>query len=270
MIRSIALAVARKIPTPIKDLIHHNRHLDRLARRAFSLLARADSEIVHIESGPMAGLRLAISEHTSHAHISGTYELETQIAIARLVKPGFVCYDIGASIGYLSLLMARRASHVYAFEPAPHAAAEIERQATTNGFSNISIIRRPVSDQKRSVTFAITDVAYGSAIARGDTKWPTIQVETLTLDSFIKDHPAPDFIKIDVEGEEGRVLAGARELLRHKRPIICCEIHNEEAAHDVQEILSQNSYDVTDLKGNPFQLKGAIVPGELQIIALPR
>lgn len=270
MIRSIALTVARYTPTPIKQIVHRHRHLDQLTRRIFSLLARTDSEIAFIESGPMAGLRLAIGEHTSHAHISGTYELDTQMAIARLVRPDFVCYDIGASIGYLSLLMAHRARQVYAFEPAPHAAAEIERQAAVNGFSNISVIRQPVSDDGRLVTFAITDVAYGSAIAYGDTKWPTIQVETLTLDKFIEDHPAPDFIKIDVEGEEGRVLAGARELLRHKRPIICCEIHNEKAAHEVQQTLSQHSYDITDLSGVPFQLKGAIIPGEFQIIAVPR
>src|SRR5438477_7633364 len=49
-------------------------------------------------------------------HMDGTYELE---AVDRLIKPGFACDDLGARIGLISLLMAHKAKHEYAFEPAP-------------------------------------------------------------------------------------------------------------------------------------------------------
>ena len=217
----------------------------------------------------MKGIRLSLSEHVSHAHISGRYELETQEAIDRLIEPAFICYDLGASIGYLSLLMARKARHVYAFEPAPHAAAELRRQMAVNDFDNFTVAPYPVSDQPRKVTFALTDVAYGSSIVESGTKWPTIELTTITLDEFVRANPFPDFIKIDVEGEEGRVLRGAESILARRHARICCELHSQQAAEDAQQTLSRHGYKMRTLAGEPFIAKGRIIPGLVQVTAVP-
>jgi FkbM family methyltransferase len=217
----------------------------------------------------MQGMRLAVSVHISHAHIRGVSELSTLTALDKLVQPNHICYDLGASIGYMSLLMARTARHVFAFEPAPHAAREIRRNATANGLSNVTIIPTPVSDTVAAVEFAITDVAYGSAISRGQSNWPTLKLTTTTLDNFILDHPAPDLVKIDVENEEGRVIQGATRLLSTKRPVICCELHSTPVARTVVDILIDHGYEVTTLSGEPFRVSDDIVPGEVQVIARP-
>ena len=269
MLRSIAVLAARWIPTPVKKWVHSNRLLDHISRKIFSSAIGIDGDIVKIETGPLAGTRLAVSEHVSHAHISGTYELETQRAIDGLISSSFICYDLGASIGYLSLLMARKAKQVYSFEPAPHAAEEIRKHAAANQIENINIITSPVSDCERTVEFALTDNAYGSSIAGPGTKWPTLKLKTITLDDFAATHPLPDFIKMDVEGEEGRVLQGARTILRDKKPLICCELHSVEAAREVQDILSEYGYRITTLDGKPFRISGPIIPGDVQVIALP-
>jgi FkbM family methyltransferase len=209
------------------------------------------------------------SEHTSHAHISGTYELAVTRAVAGLVAPGAVCYDLGASIGYLSLLMAKKARRVYAFEPAPHAAAELQKHAAANGFAHITVVPHPVSESRRLVTFALTDNAYGSSIS-ADPKWPKLQLTTVTLDDFARDHAPPDFVKLDVEGEEGRVLEGARAILRDRPPVICCELHSVEAARHVCAILSAHDYRLTDLAGRPFVVPSHIVTGhEVHLVAQP-
>jgi len=270
MLRSLAISTAEKTPVWFKKWVHNNRFFDRIARKTFSGMVAIEGGTVAVKSGPLTGLKLAVSEHTSHAHISGTYELETQHAIDELVQSDFVCYDLGASIGYLSLLMARKGKHVYAFEPAPHAANEIRKHIAANRFENITIIGEPVSDQERQVKFAMTDVAYGSGIAYAETEWPSLELTATTLDKFAGTHPPPDFIKIDVEGEEGRVLVGAQSLLQGKKPIICCEIHNEEAAREVQRTLAPHGYRVTTLDGGPFQLTDAPIPGEVQILAFPK
>lgn len=210
-----------------------------------------------------------MSEHVLSSHISGAYERKTQVAIERLVWPGAVCYDLGASIGYFSLLMARKASCVYAFEPAPHAAEEIRKHATANGFQNIAVVGAPVSNSEREVTFSLTDVAYGSCIVESQTKWPTLTLTTITVDGFAMTHPSPDFLKIDVEGEEARVLSGAQSILREKRPVICCELHSEKLAKEVESILSGNGYRLTTLDGQPFHAGGSVVAGDVQILALP-
>jgi len=269
MLRSIVVLAARWTPSFIKRWVHRNRLVDHASRKIFSRAVGVDGSVTQIQSGPLAGIKLVVTEHISHAHISGTYELETQRAIDRLISSDFVCYDLGASIGYLSLLMARKSKQVYSFEPAPHAAEELRKHAAANELNNIIIVPSPVSDSERIVEFALTDNAYGSSIVGSRSKWPTLKLTTITLDDFAATHPLPNFIKMDVENEEGRVLQGARTILRERKALICCELHSEEAAREVQEILTEYGYRITTLDGRPFEISGPIIPGDVQIIALP-
>lgn len=269
LLARIVVAAARSTPTAVKRRVHRNRLLDRLTRRAFAAGVRSAAETILVQSGPLAGTVLVVTEHVSHAHISGTYELQTQLAIDRLVARGAICYDLGASIGYMSLLMARKAEHVFAFEPAPHTQEEIRKHVQANGLRNVTVVSGVVSDCKRTVKFALTDVAYGSRIVEGPTGWPTVTLTTLTLDDFARTHPFPDFIKIDVEGEEGRVIEGAVSVLHSGKAIICCELHSEEAARQVLGRLNAHGYRTTTLEGGPFELPAVVIPGGVHVIGLP-
>jgi FkbM family methyltransferase len=269
MVRSPIILATRLAPRFIKSWIQGNPLLYHAVRKTFSFFVSLDGSTVTIESGPMQGMTLVVGEHVSHAHIRGTYELDTQLAVDRLVSPGFICYDLGASIGYLSLLMARKAKLVFAFEPAPHAAAEIRKHAASNGLGNISIVPSPVSDGVRTVRFSLNTNAFGSRIAEAHSKRPTVALTTITLDDFVKTNPSPDFVKIDVEDEEARVLRGARSILGERKATICCELHSEKSAREVQEILSEYGYKLTDLHGRAFAIPDPVVPGDLQVLAFP-
>ncbi len=266
MLRSLAVISARLIPSDVKRWIHKHRYLSKLSRKTFARIVAVDGGVVTIQSGPLEGIKLVMSEHVSHAHISGNYELETQLALDRLVAPGSICYDLGASVGYLSLLMARKARQVYSFEPAPHAVAEFRGHIAANGFQNITIVEKAVSDCERVVNFGLTDNAYGSCIVESGNG---LEMTTTTLDAFVASHPAPNFIKIDVENEEGRVLEGARTVLRQSQPLICCELHSVEAARAVETVLHEYGYKITTMNGEPFQIPEPIIPGDLQVICVP-
>lgn len=268
MLRRMALATARSLPDGFKTWVHHTPFLDRFTRRLYGQMVGSGVSV--IASGPMKGLRLAMGPHVSHAHVNGVYEADTLQAIDQQLQPGFICYDLGASIGYVSLLMARKAKHVYAFEPAPHAVAEIQRHFSANRFTNISVTQAPVSGDEREVSFALTDASYGSAINQTETRWEVLKLRTTTLDRFIEKNPLPDFIKIDVEGEEGPVLEGARKLLQQKRPIICCELHSREAAAHVCAILNEFDYRICSLDGKPFVPPREVLPGEVHVMCVPR
>lgn len=269
MIRSIAVISARWTPGALKRWIHKHKYLYRFARKTFArLVGFGIGNVVEVQAGPLKGIKLVISEHVSHAHISGSYELETQLAIDRLVAPGFICYDLGASVGYLSLLMARKAQHVYSFEPAPHAIAEFRGHIAANDFQNITIVEKAVSDCERVIKFGLTDNAYGSRIVDSDAG-NSLEMIATSLDVFVASHPPPDFIKIDVENEEGRVLEGGRTVLRDNQPLICCELHSVKAAEAVQRILHEYGYKITTMKGEPFRIVGPIIPGDVQVIGLP-
>ncbi len=207
MLSAVIDLVARWTPTFIKKWIHGSQFLEMVVRKTFSGLMVLGGRVVHIKSGPLVGVRLVVSDHVSHAHVAGTYELESQSAIDRLIFPGCVCYDLGASIGYLTLLMARKAKHVFAFEPAPHAASELRKHADANGFGNISIVMNPVSDCERSVEFGLTDNAYGSRIVESQSKWPTLRLRTITLDSFVTTNPFPEHVPDLVESGSSRGVA---------------------------------------------------------------
>ncbi|HET6979210.1 MAG TPA: FkbM family methyltransferase [Pyrinomonadaceae bacterium] len=269
MLRSLTLKAAQLTPAFVKRMVHHNRMLDSLSRKAFQGAMAADGSVVAIESGPMAGIKLAVSEHISHAHVSGTYEVATQRAIDSVLKPEFVCYDLGASIGYLSLLMASRTKQVFSFEPAPHAQAEIRKHLAANNLSNVEIVPSPVSDCERTVEFSLTDNAYGSRITETATEWPSLKLTTVTLDDFVATHPFPDFLKMDVEGEEGRVFEGARSILKERKTIFCCELHSREAALHCESILHEYNYEIKTLEGEPFVVGEHITAGEVQVIASP-
>ena len=268
MLRSIAVISARLMPGRLKRWIHKHKYLSRFARKTFARVVTLDGNVVAIESGPLKGVKLVISEHVSHAHISGKYELETQLALDRLISPGFVCYDLGASVGYLSLLMSLKARHVYSFEPAAHAIAEFRRHIAANDLRNITIVEKAVSDCERTVEFGLTDNAYGSRIVEPGTS-NSLEIMTTTLDVFGASHPRPDFLKIDVENEEGRVLEGARTILRENRPTICCELHSVEAAQAVETILHEYGYKILTMDGEPFRIPEPVIPGDLQVICLP-
>ena len=264
---SFAVAIARGLPVGFKHWVHAHRKLDGVARRLFR--AALGDEVVSVEDGPLAGTRLAASEHISHAHIRGTYERQVAEAIARLLRPDNVCYDLGASIGYFSLLMARNAKVVYCFEPAPHAAAEIVRNMTANGLDNYRVIPSPVTDSIRQVRFAVTDVAYGSGISEQDARWPELVLTSTTLDHFIQSHEPPDFVKMDVEGEEDRVLAGCRALLARRSTVFLCELHSREDASQCRAIFDEYEYVVTALDESPVQWDAEALPGEFHVIARP-
>ena len=263
----IPVWIAKRTPRPVKSAIHQVRFLDRALMSFYG--AMIQDKILTIGEGPMCGMKLAASQHTSHAHINGTYERNVQDAIESMLRPGDVCYDLGASIGYMTLLMARKAKQVFSFEPAPHAAAEMKRHLAANSLNNVTIVPSPVSNGVREVRFCLTDGAYGSAINDTETRGPVLQLETTTLDLFAKDHPIPDFLKMDVEGEEGRVLEGASTVLAQRKTRICAEVHNREAAESVLGTLKRIGYSVTLLDGSPAKVPDTVMAGEFHILARP-
>lgn len=75
-------------------------------------------------------------------------------------------------------------------------------------------------------------------------------------------------MKMDIEGEEGRVLDGASELLTRRKTRICCELHNREAAESALGTLRQFGYTVTLLDGSPARIPEMMI-GEFHILAWP-
>ena len=154
------------------------------------------------------------------AMANGRYEPATTQLFHDALKPGMVVIDIGAHVGYYTLLAAKLVGptgQIYAFEPEPGNHATLEKNIELNNYGNIVATQMAVSDQKANATMYLTSLDSGrhSLFQHGLPKQGTTQIETTTLDYFLESQgwPQVDLMKVDVEGAEVAVLDGMTQLL---------------------------------------------------------
>jgi FkbM family methyltransferase len=169
--------------------------------------------------------------------------------MVRHVKRGSTAYDLGANHGMHTLLMARlvgKVGHVYAFEPLPENVYQVRANIALNNFSNVDVIEAAVAERPGTESFGrggdhatghLTDIAGGPC--------GNVVVKAVSLDDqvFAQNARPPDFIKIDVEGAESRVLAGAKRVLETHRPILLVALHTPEQDVAVGQTLSDLGYE---------------------------
>jgi len=208
-----------------------------------------------VASGVAAGLKL-VARRADPTFARGTYEPSIQDAIVSNLKAGDVFFDIGANIGFFSLIAARRVGEngrVYAFEPVARNMAAIKRNAELNRFGMIEIFAEAVgsSSYRGELLLArhIGGAALSSAGAPPDLRG-RMPIDIVALDDVIKERGmrAPSLIKIDVEGAEIDVLGGMPETLRVCRPMIIYEIDDEtregidRKGREIAELLAAAGY----------------------------
>lgn len=135
--------------------------------------------------------------------------------------------DVGANIGLSTILMARLADTVFAFEASPKNAIFLRKNLELNRIGNVRVHVNAASHEAGSVRIHEAGFGAGShVVSSGHVaahELSTVEVECLTLDSL--DLPRIDFVKIDAEGHEPNVLAGARSLLRRDAPLVYTEVN---------------------------------------------
>ena len=156
-----------------------------------------------------------------------TYEPQVTQIVRDLLQPGATFLDIGANIGYFSMLAAaclQNTGRVIAFEPVEQNRELFNLSVQANNFQNIELHPHAVSDSEQ--TFALDIGGRNSnsriiSVEQGSGGNP--QVTAVPLDTFLRDLTALDLIKIDIEGAEPLALKGMRALVAKHRPIIISE-----------------------------------------------
>lgn len=182
--------------------------------------------------------------------LGGTYEPEQTRLFQEHVRPGDTVLDIGAHVGYYSLLssvLAGDAGTVWAFEPNPQNCAFLRRHVEINRRGNVRVTEAAVSDAAGRARF---DFGGGSGTGHlsGDG---AIEVETVRLDDFARERGiAPTAVKIDVEGAEVQVLDGGRATLAEHRPVIFLSTHGAEVHRASMELLRELGYGFRPILGS--------------------
>lgn len=208
----------------------YQRILLRLASFAPAIRSYLSRRTWRVEAGVGAGLRITFPQNREF--IEGTSELPVQRRIASLVKPGDVFYDVGANVGFFSIIAARLvgpSGKVCSFEPLPSNAAAIRRNAGLNSFSHLEMFEMALGDRSGTDSLQVTDWDGGSAITSSTVPVQAVRsttVRIMRLDELTASGAVPDphFVKIDVEGAEEEVLRGMRETLLRARPILLYEV----------------------------------------------
>jgi FkbM family methyltransferase len=151
----------------------------------------------------------------------------------KILKAGMVFLDIGAYHGIYSLVAAKRlgaAAQVVAFEPSAEARRRLRMHLRWNGIDCVKVESRAVSSARSTATFF--EVVSGDETRNGlrppssaDVVAP-VTVGTLSLDEYVAEAGLAriDLVKLDVEGGELEVLAGATRVLKEFRPVFICEV----------------------------------------------
>jgi FkbM family methyltransferase len=186
-----------------------------------------------IQSGLGRGLRFNPGS-SAVGFLFGTHDLEVQYVLGRLLRPGMTVYDVGANVGFTAVLAAKQVSpggRVVCFEPLQDNAEQLRHNARLNGFSAIAVRVEALGRSDGEVEFTLShSPTWGRLSEAGATPQAsgTIRVAVRSLDS-IRAHEMivlPELIKMDVEGAEADVLAGALGLLAEAKPILVIELHH--------------------------------------------
>ena len=198
--------------------------------------------------GPLHGAQWIVGS-ANHVCWIGVYEYRKQLALRRALRQGSTMYDVGAHVGFHTLLASRTvgpAGHVCAFEPLPRNLHYLYQHLQMNGATNVQVIEAAVAERPGEEAF-FEHGSYMGGLGRGGG----LNVKTVAIDSLVEQGtiPAPEYIKIDVEGAEIRALQGMRKTLQTYRPTIFLATHSAELHRQSLEFLRALGYAVSPLTG---------------------
>jgi FkbM family methyltransferase len=250
---SLAAFAARALPLSAKQALYKIPALARFLRGSINAATENELTEVEIAAGDLRGYKILLNLQKEKSRWLGTYEPELAEAVREFVRPGNIIYDVGANIGYVSMLLAHAArpnGKVFAFEALPANIERIRRNVAHNALeSRVTLIGQAVTDQRGEVTFHVhasvgMGKAEGSAGRKDEAYLEQIRVPSISLDEFIytDGNPAPDIIKIDIEGGEVLALPGMKRLLTEKSPILLLELHGPQSEQVAWNTLTGAGY----------------------------
>lgn len=250
---SFVSGFAKILPLPLKQGLYRFKPLARLIRGSINASVGEGLSEVEIAAGDLQGYKILLNLKAEKSRWLGTYEPELAEAVREFVRPGMTVYDVGANIGYVSLLLAQAAGptgRIFAFEALPANAERIRRNIELNHLAGrIQLVPQAVADRSAELTFYVHQSVgmgkvAGSAGRPAEQYQAEIQVQSLSLDEFVyqQRNPAPQIIKMDIEGGEVLALPGMKRILQEHHPALLLELHGPESEKVAWETLTAAGY----------------------------
>ncbi|MEZ6234082.1 MAG: FkbM family methyltransferase [Phycisphaerales bacterium] len=211
------------------------------------------SSVVRILSGPNRGLRWVVGAST-HGNWLGTFEGDKPRRMAERLKPGMTVFDVGANVGYFTLLSARSVGpegKVFAFEPLPRNLEFLRRHVKLNALDNVTVLDTAVAEHAGTAHFSSGENHSMAHLADAGE----FEVRLIGLDEEIDAGrlPDPNILKMDIEGAEAAALRGAKRMLERARPLVFLATHGPDIHAECLDLLRSVGYRVSSLDDKPVE-----------------
>jgi FkbM family methyltransferase len=196
-------------------------------------------------------MRLPLDPTQEKYYWAGQHDVPVQDVLMRVVRPGAVVWDIGAHIGFFTILASQRAGssgHVHAFEPMPRNRERLEKTIQLNHAANVSVHGVAVSGTDGfALLHAHATTAMWTLVAeRGERDG--VSVVCKTIDTLASDLGDPAVIKVDVEGAELDVLRGGLATIARSTPTLVVEFAVPELVGQARDLLPAYRFEqISDL-----------------------
>jgi len=162
---------------------------------------------------PKDSLRLSLKEY-------GKREMEL---VKKIVKKGVVIVDLGANIGFWTLVFAKMVGdegHVFAFEPGPANFGILKKNVEINHFQNVTLIQKAVSNKSGKTKLFLSYESNDHRIYNPNDNRQSVEIEMISLDEYFKNYDRKiDFIKCNIQGSDHVALLGMHEILKKSKSI---------------------------------------------------
>lgn len=227
--------LASKTPRPVVRRLQILANRNRRARKVLARLSAPMRQGAHpIASGPAAGLLMDVAG-SRPSYLLGTAEPEVVRFFVEHVKPGDTVLDLGANVGYFTLIAAALTGptgKVVAYEPIPANLEALRRNVELNRLENVEIVAAAVSDREGTAEINVdSGDQNASLVSVRDSGLLTVRTTCLADEAARVGRPA--VIKSDIEGAEYAAFATAAAALT-THPAVLCEVHRMEEGDEAR------------------------------------
>jgi FkbM family methyltransferase len=222
-----APSFTRRLETAYRDMWRRWCKSVDAQPKADAVRPLASELVLEVADGIKLAVPQTLSSWTTYVLLEQERWLEKEVDfLRRWLRPGMTVIDIGANVGVYSLPMARWVApdgKVFAYEPASSARRFLERSRDLNGANNLTVVPAALSDRTRKGWLAFGSSSELNSLGT-DGPGESVQIGCLDDESVARGWSFPDFVKIDAEGEEQRILTGGDLFFERNSPLVMYEV----------------------------------------------
>ncbi len=268
----LAKAIITSVPAPVRKFVYRIPYVESWLKQKFAhLLSTKREEWFEFKTGPRQGMKMKLRLPEENEFFLETHDPQITRLLCDLLFPSQVFLDVGAHIGYYTLLASRligSGGKVFAIDPSPDTVNRLREHVMFNGCQNVQVLEVAAAsrDEAQQLIEYAASTLNRVEMGKGEIPLPheswsprsQRSVAGRTLDSLLEDNQIspPNFVKIDVEGLEVEVVEGMGKMLDEHKPKLLIEFHHGRAVQEIPRLLEKQDYHAYRIDGDgPVPMK---------------